>query len=501
MATIYEDQSEDDPALPEVENEKHWIEKVEVQKMSLQSILMMTCALGGIQVVWSTIFSNGTIYLGALGLPQALTALSWAMPAICGCFVQPLIGASSDVSTHSWGKRKPYIVVGAFGVTLSILSLAWAGAMGRFSAELFVATGQEEAAKTITMLFAVLSICFLSVSVQPLQCGLRALILDLCPGDQQVQAQYWAARLTGTGQILGSVAGLVSYPTPDLGGETHTFRILAIAAVIAVNSTVAITLLGIQEQQQPMNRHHESRRFFKGNILRYLGTTFTDCPPLMLRVFFIQSLAWMGWFAFLFYNTSFVNTLYLTTTDVPDGELSGYVASIVSLVFSCFSFGASILLPGFVKRCEQLFDDRILTKPSTQLQTSTLMTLWSASLALSSTLMFMTFATTNFDATVVLMAINGLSWAVTNWVPFALIGKLRAVEEQDGRFKSACHGSIIGLHNVAISAPQILAAGIAGIILWVAQIAGTPYGTGWVLRAGGIAYLAAASVAFTFRST
>lgn len=57
-------------------------------------------------------------------------------------------------------------------------------------------------------------------------------------------------------------------------------------------------------------------------------------------------------------------------------------------------------------------------------------------------------------------------------------------------------GAIMGLHNVAISAPQIFAALVCSVIFWLAKLAGNPYGTGWVLRAGGVAASGAAYLTY-----
>lgn len=49
-------------------------------------------------------------------------------------------------------------------------------------------------------------------------------------------------------------------------------------------------------------------------------------------------------------------------------------------------------------------------------------------------------------------------------------------------------GAIMGLHNSAISAPQIIAALASGIIFWLVP----KDGLGWVMRFGGCSTLAAA---------
>ena len=137
---------------------------------------------------------------------------------------------------------------------------------------------------------------------------------------------------------------------------------------------------------------------------------------------------------------------------------------------------------------------------------SVLLTVWSSALAISAILTFLTSIMTDFKVATALIALNGSSWAITNWLPFAFIGRLTAEgssdyllnsksADLDPRVGQESSGSISGLHNIAISAPQILAAAICGVILWAAREAGSPYGGGWVLRTSAFAYLAASYVA------
>lgn len=189
-----------------------------------------------------------------------------------------------------------------------------------------------------------------------------------------------------------------------------------------------------------------------------------------------------------------------------DSRLSGYIGSLVTLVFSGVAFLTSAVLPYLVEGLKvRIFANR-LHQHAEELDRHILRIVWSLSLAASAALMFSTFFAKGFIATTVLMALNGISWAVANWVPFALINQLIAQDTHMTDLKAAdtsemtCTppgGSMIGLHNAAISAPQIVAAGICAVILWQAQIAGSPYGAGWVLRVGGCAYLAASGFAFS----
>lgn len=65
---------------------------------------------------------------------------------------------------------------------------------------------------------------------------------------------------------------------------------------------------------------------------------------------------------------------------------------------------------------------------------------------------------------IVLIAAAGIPWAVTQWAPFAIVGYevsrlgLTGTEEEDGENESADNeaGAILGVHNMAISLPQVI---------------------------------------------
>ncbi|KAK4690270.1 hypothetical protein P7C71_g6480, partial [Lecanoromycetidae sp. Uapishka_2] len=114
------------------------------------------------------------------------------------------------------------------------------------------------------------------------------------------------------------------------------------------------------------------------------------------------------------------------------------------------------------------------------------------------------FVNSQANATFVIASV-GLSWALTLWAPFAIIGNELAArqslqdtisdisgEEPPPVSRDVQAGAIMGLHNVAISAPQIIAALASSGIFELAKLRGSSNGTAWVLRSGGFAALGAA---------
>jgi hypothetical protein len=101
-------------------------------QMDIIPMLLMTASSFRIQCVWSLLMSYGTLYLHELGFSSTMTPLVWLAGPLSGTFFQPLIGAHSDQCTSHFRRRKPYIIWGMIGTTISLLGLANAEEMVQF---------------------------------------------------------------------------------------------------------------------------------------------------------------------------------------------------------------------------------------------------------------------------------------------------------------------------------------------------------------------------------
>ena len=95
----------------------------------------------------------------------------------------------------------------------------------------------------------------------------------------------------------------------------------------------------------------------------------------------------------------------------------------------------------------------------------------------------------------VLIAYSGVSWAMAQWAPFTILGEeISTLPGAEGSTEDFI-GTILGLHNVAISAAQIPAALVSSGIFWIAREVGNQDGGVWVLRGGACVTLCAAYLA------
>lgn len=233
-------------------------------------------------------------YLVSLGLSKSLTALVWLAAPLCGVVVQPIVGILSDRTRSRWGRRKPFIVGGTTGVILSTLSL------GFLTTPL---SGNAQGSQMLVIFLAIFLIYAMNVSIQPIQAGLRTLIVENCPAHQQTQAAAWTSVLMGIGNIFGYLCGFTVLPEFfRLRGLTQ-FQCLCLIASLALAITTSINCT-IKEDYCARSLPVRLERTGLRVVFRDLIHTYRFMPKKIRKVCHIQFCAWIGWFPFLFYSTT-----------------------------------------------------------------------------------------------------------------------------------------------------------------------------------------------------
>ncbi|KAF2636957.1 MFS general substrate transporter [Massarina eburnea CBS 473.64] len=479
--------------------------------LSMGRLVALTCSIGGLQTVWLTIFSHGSSYLSSLGISEVHTSLIWTTAPICGAIVAPIVGVVSDSSRIVWGRRRPFVLMGAITTIIAISALSW---IEPFTALLCSLHGEPSMAPMIMKYWAVFWITFLNVGIQSMQSGIRSLIVDVCPPEQQSLASAWAGRFTGLGNILGYLLGSLPLPFLVKNVEAWRFRCMSLFAVTVLSITTVITLYFIHEEvvAAPPEEDHDwvIRRTFRGIV-----QGMVSMPSRARSVCRVQFFSAMGWFGFLFYSTSYVSHLYLEettensdTVHSPAHKASGMrFATTASLLFAVVALSMNLILPRLTRfsGIDLLSQKRSFWTHLNSLRQPHI--LWALGHLLYTFLTFSTFAISSSTAGTATIATAGIAWGVTQWAPYALLGEEIAsqnsdrgnVEELGGKRvakEQNQNGAMLGVHTVAVNLPQILASIATSGIFWLAGQVGIKDAVGWVLRLSGIAGAVAAWFAY-----
>ncbi len=268
--------------------------------------------------------------------------------------MQPIIGVMSDQSRSKYGRRRPFMVVGSIIVAIGLIIMAWA----KEFTSIFIST--EETLKSATIVVAVLSIYAVDFAINAVQSCCRSLIVDTLPISKQQLGSAWASRMVAVGHLVGYAAGtldLVGIFGKSLG-ETQ-FKKLVIIAVMGLLFTVGITSWAVTERVLIAGRGTEAKSGAI-TIMKKIITTTMNLPPRIQAICWAQFWAWIGWFPFLFYSSTWVGETYFrydTPKDVAESEDSlgdiGRIGSMALVVFSLVTFASAFLLPFFVRSPEE----------------------------------------------------------------------------------------------------------------------------------------------------
>lgn len=143
-------------------------------------------------------------------------------------------------------------------------------------------------------------VCILNLSLQPIQVGLRALVIDACPSHQQSQASAWLGRFTGLGGIATYLLdGWLLARYPD-----RAFEILCIITSLSLVLTNLPCLVFASEKKGLEQIGGVKRRSGSSSLMRRLLRTTRRMPKSIRHLCVVQFASWLGWFPFLFYNTT-----------------------------------------------------------------------------------------------------------------------------------------------------------------------------------------------------
>ncbi|KAE8446687.1 hypothetical protein EG329_011731 [Mollisiaceae sp. DMI_Dod_QoI] len=506
---------------------------------SLAYMILLTISIGGLQLAWSVELSNGTPYLLSLGMSKSLMALVWIAGPLSGTLVQPYVGILSDNCRSPWGKRTPFMIAGSIATILSLLCLAWVREVVGGILGLFGADRESEGVKVAIIVVAVFWVYILDFSINTVQAGIRAFILDCCPSHQQEAANSMASRVVGVGNIIGYVAGYLDLPQYIWFLGYTQFQILCAIASIALGSTVLISVIFIRERDPRLE--DASPKGKKGLIgfFKTVASSIKHLPPQTRKVCEVQFFAWIGYFPQLFYSSSYIGDIYVQpylreNPNMTPAEIDALyqtatrMGTFALLIYAITSLATNVFLPFFIAPsydAESESESSIHSKHSYTTRVSqfmekliipwlTLRRAWLCSHLIFAGCMFSTLIVRSIEGATALIGIVGISWALTLWAPFAIISaevskrdklrRQRNIQAQSDPDSDTEHavlekedqaGVILGIHNMSIAAPQILATIASSIMFkFLQKPRGVPgdHSYSVVLAAGGISTLVAA---------
>ena len=386
----------------------------------------------GVQIAYALQSANISRIFSTLGADPHNLSYFWILPPLMGILVQPIVGTLSDKTWTRFGRRIPYLFVGATIAVLVMCLLPNAGSLGMTAAT--------------AMVFGLGALMFLDTSINMAMQPFKMLVGDMVNEKQKALAYSIQSFLCNAGSVVGFVfpffftyIGLSNVAAAGTVPDSviWSFYIGAYILILCVIYTSVKVKEWPPETYAEYNRLETPLHEEKANMWQLLRRA----PATFWTVGLVQFFCWAAFMYMWTYTTgSIADTCWgvdmqqqTATTTLAYQEAGNWVG----ILFAVQAIGSvvwAIVLP--------LLRNRKLAY------------------ALSLLLGGIGFGLVPFVSDKYLMFIPfiliGCTWAAMLAMPFTFV-----TNALEGRGHM---GAYLGLFNGTICVPQIIAAALGGVI-------------------------------------
>ena len=395
---------------------------------SFWSLWNLSFGFFGVQIAYALQSANISRIFATLGADPHNLSYFWILPPLMGILVQPIIGTLSDRTWTRFGRRIPYLFIGAAVAVAVMCLLPNAGSFGM--------------AVSTAMVFGLISLMFLDTSINMAMQPFKMLVGDMVNEKQKSLAYSIQSFLCNSGSVVGylfpyifTAVGIANEAPKGVIPDSviYSFYIGAAILILCVLYTTCKVKEWNPEEYAEYNEAKPEEEEQKASWIELLK----HAPSMFWKVGLVQFFCWVAFmYMWTYTNGTIADTVWHTT----DTASKGYQAAgnWVGVLF-CWQAVGSVLwamaLPKF-KNAKLAY-------------------------ALSLVIGGIGFAMVPFvgdkDLLVVPFMLIGCAWAAMLAMPFTFV--TNALEGYGHK------GAYLGLFNGTICIPQIIAAVAGGGIL------------------------------------
>ena len=385
----------------------------------------------GVQIAYALQSANISRIFATLGADPHNLSYFWILPPLMGIIVQPIIGVFSDKTWNRFGRRIPYLFVGAAIAVLVMCLLPNAGSFG-------FTVGAA-------MIFGLLALMLLDTSINIAMQPFKMLVGDMVNEEQKTKAYSIQSFLCNAGSVVGFVfpflftwIGISNTAEDGVVPDSVIYSFYVGAAILI--GCVIYTVLKVKEFPPALyNEYHgikEEPKKDSPNIFQLLA----KAPKAFWTVGLVQFFCWAAFmYMWTYTNGAIADTCWGTTdTNSADYQAAGNWVGILFAVQAIGSVAWAAVLPWLAAKTNRKIA-------------------YSLSLVLGG----VGFISTMFFHDQYLLFVSfiliGFAWAAMLAMPFTI---LTNALEGYGHM-----GSYLGLFNGTICVPQIVAALVGGALL------------------------------------
>ena len=264
----------------------------------------------GVQIAYALQSANISRIFATLGADPHSLSYFWILPPLAGIIVQPIIGALSDKTWCRFGRRIPYLFVGALVAVLVMCLLPNAGSFGMSVAA--------------AMIFGLFSLMFLDTSINIAMQPFKMMVGDMVNEKQKGLAYSIQSFLCNAGSLAGylfpfifAAVGISNVAPKGVIPDSVIYSFYIGAAILIL--CVIYTTFKVKEyppqlyaEYHGINEEEEKKE--KTNVFKLL----VHAPKAFWTVGLVQFFCWA---AFMFMWTYTNGTVAANVFDTPTIEM------------------------------------------------------------------------------------------------------------------------------------------------------------------------------------
>lgn len=395
--------------------------------LSFATLWNLSFGFFGVQIAYALQSANISRIFATMGADPHNLSYFWILPPLMGIIVQPIVGTLSDKTWCRFGRRIPYLFVGALVAVLVMCLLPNAGSLGM--------------AVSTAMVFGLISLMFLDTSINMAMQPFKMLVGDMVNEKQKALAYSIQSFLCNAGSLVGYVfpflftfLGISNVAAKGVVPDSviYSFYIGAAILILCVIYTSA------KVKEMPPKEYAEYHGLDKPlneekvNVVKLLR----NAPKAFWTVGLVQFFSWAAFlYMWNYTNGAIAETCWQTTDPTSAGfQEAGNWVGILFAVQAIGSVVWAMALPRFSNRKMA----------------------YALSLVLGGIGFLMIPYISDQYVLFIPYLLIGCAWAAMLAMPFTIV---------TNALNGSHMGAYLGLFNGTICIPQIIAAALGGVVL------------------------------------
>ncbi len=400
---------------------------MEKRDLSFWKIWNINFGFLGVQIAYALQNTNNSRIFATLGADPHDLSYFWILPPLMGLVIQPIVGAASDRTWTRFGRRIPYLFIGA---VVSVIVMALLPNAGSFN--LSVANA---------MIFGLIALMLLDTAINMAMQPFKMMVGDMVNEKQKKLAYSVQSFVCNAGNFIGFLfpifftwLGIQNTAPNGVVPDSVIYSFYGGAAILIL--CVLYTIFNVKEMPpKEYAEFHGIQEETQKSSLNFIGL-LQNAPKVFWTVGLVQFFSWAAFVYMWTYTTSGIAESVWHTADPKSADYQA-AGNWVGVLFAVQSIGSivwAVVLPFFKTNKSAYF----------------------TSLLLGGIGFIATFFIDDKYLLFVPFLLIGCAWAAILALPFTIL---------TNALKGNNMGAYLGLFNGTICIPQIIAAVLGGSLL------------------------------------